>query len=82
MERTFFVKALWDEEAKVCSSESDIEGLHIEASSIEEFEAVMNEAAAAGSVNRLRAVGHVAVARRAGLAAASRLGEGLILRIL
>jgi hypothetical protein len=41
MKRTFFVRALWDAEAKVFYSESDIEGLHIEAPSVDAFEDVM-----------------------------------------
>lgn len=45
MKRTFFVKALWDDEAKVFYSESDIEGLHIEAANIDDFEEVMFDAA-------------------------------------
>lgn len=40
---TFFVRALWDEEAKVYVSESDIKGLHIEAETLEEFESVIFE---------------------------------------
>mgnify|MGYP003112722842 CR=1 FL=1 len=40
---TFFVRALWDDEAKVFVSESDIKGLHIEADTIEEFERVIFE---------------------------------------
>ncbi len=43
MKRTFSVKALWDEEAQVFISESDIIGLHIEAETLDEFEAVMHE---------------------------------------
>lgn len=43
--RTYSVKARWDDEAHVFYSESDIEGLHIEASTIEEFEEVMLGAA-------------------------------------
>ncbi|MEM9422995.1 MAG: DUF1902 domain-containing protein [Pseudomonadota bacterium] len=43
--RTFYIKAIWDEEASIFVSESDIIGLHIEASSIEEFEEVMWESA-------------------------------------
>ncbi len=39
--RSFSVRALWDEDAKVFYSESDIIGLHIEAKTIEEFEAVL-----------------------------------------
>ena len=38
---TFRVAAIWDAKAKVYYSESDIEGLHIEADTIEEFEDVM-----------------------------------------
>ena len=45
LKRTFFVKAIWDDEASAFISESDIEGLHIETSTIEEFEVVMNEVA-------------------------------------
>jgi hypothetical protein len=45
MKRTFFVRALWDAEAKVFYSESDIEGLHIEAPSVDAFEDVMFDAA-------------------------------------
>jgi hypothetical protein len=46
MKRMFYVRARWDGEAKVYYSESDIFGLHIEAATIEEFEAVMNDVAA------------------------------------
>jgi hypothetical protein len=46
MKRTFYVRALWDEAARVYYSESDIIGLHIEVPTIEEFEAVMNDVAA------------------------------------
>jgi Domain of unknown function (DUF1902) len=45
VKRTFFVKAIWDEEASVFVSESDIFGLHIETETIEEFEDVMSEIA-------------------------------------
>lgn len=45
MKRTFFIKAHWDEEANTFYSESDIEGLHIEAPSIESFEEVIFDAA-------------------------------------
>ena len=45
MKRTFTVKAVWDEEAKVFFAESDIEGLHIEASSLDEFEEIIIEEA-------------------------------------
>lgn len=37
----FFVKAVWDEEAKVFYSDSDIVGLHIEADTLEEFRKVL-----------------------------------------
>lgn len=46
MKRTFYVKALWDDEVNVWYSESDIFGLHIETKTIPEFEDVMNEFAA------------------------------------
>ncbi len=45
MKRTFVIKALWDEDAKVFVSESDIDGLHIEAETIEEFEEIIKECA-------------------------------------
>jgi hypothetical protein len=45
MKRTFFVKAVWDDEAQVFYSESDIEGLHIEAPSVDAFEDVIFDAA-------------------------------------
>lgn len=41
--RTFVVKAIWDEEAGVFYSESDIIGLHIEAETLEEFGRIMRE---------------------------------------
>lgn len=43
--RMFSVTAHWDDEAKVYYSESDIIGLHVEAATIEEFEAVMMDVA-------------------------------------
>lgn len=45
MQRSFFVRAVWDDEAQVYVCESDIIGLHIEAATIDEFEAVMREVA-------------------------------------
>jgi hypothetical protein len=45
MKRTFFVKAVWDDEAKVFYSESDIDGLHIEAPTVDAFEDVLFDAA-------------------------------------
>jgi hypothetical protein len=41
MKRSFFVRACWDGEAKVFYAESDIDGLHIESATIDEFEALM-----------------------------------------
>jgi Domain of unknown function (DUF1902) len=43
MKRAFFVKAIWDDEAKVWISETDIEGLFINAKDLDEFEEVVNE---------------------------------------
>ena len=43
--RTFYVRACWDDEAKVFYSESDIDGLHIEVETIEQFEEVMMDVA-------------------------------------
>lgn len=37
----FSVRAVWDDEAGVYTAQSDIVGLHIEAATLEEFEAVM-----------------------------------------
>lgn len=45
MQRSFTVRALWDDDAKVFYSESDIIGLHIEAPTIEAFLEVMNDCA-------------------------------------
>ena len=45
MKRTFSVKPVWDDEAQVYYAQSDIEGLHIEASSLEEFEEIVIEEA-------------------------------------
>lgn len=39
----FYVKAVWDADAGVYYSESDIIGLHVEAASLEEFEAAAAE---------------------------------------
>jgi hypothetical protein len=44
--RAFFVRSIWDDEAHVYVSESDIFGLHIETKTIEEFEEVLFDAAA------------------------------------
>lgn len=43
--RIYSVTAHWDDEAKVFYSDSDIIGLHIEAATLEEFEAVMMDVA-------------------------------------
>lgn len=45
VKHTFRVKALWDAEAGVFYADSDIEGLHIEAATLDEFEAIMLEVA-------------------------------------
>ena len=45
LKRMFYVKALWDEDAKVFYSESDIEGLHIESADIDLFEEIMFDTA-------------------------------------
>lgn len=42
MKRMFFVRAVWDDEANVYYSESDIFGLNIETKTLEEFEEVMS----------------------------------------
>lgn len=45
MKRTFKVTAVWDVDAKVFYSQSDIEGLHIEAADLDEFEEIMMDVA-------------------------------------
>ena len=45
MKRVFTVKAIWDDEAQVFYAQSDIEGLHIEAANLDEFEEIMLDAA-------------------------------------
>jgi hypothetical protein len=45
MKRTFYVKALWDSEANVWYSQTDIEGLFIETKTLTEFEEIMPELA-------------------------------------
>ena len=40
-QRMFNISAHWDEEAQVYYSDSDIVGLHIEASTLDDFEAVL-----------------------------------------
>jgi hypothetical protein len=40
-QRTFSVKAIWDPEARVYYSESDIFGLHIETKTLDDFEEVL-----------------------------------------
>ena len=43
--RSFNVTAQWDAEAAVYYSESDIIGLHIEAATLDEFEAILHREA-------------------------------------
>ena len=45
MTRFFRVNAVWDSEAEVFYSQSDIEGFYIEASDLDEFEAIMMDVA-------------------------------------
>lgn len=45
LQRTYYIKARWDPEAEVFVSESDIKGLHIEAATLDEFEAIMMDVA-------------------------------------
>ncbi len=46
MKRNFYVRALWDEDAKRWYSESDIHGLAIETDTLDEFEEVLGDVAA------------------------------------
>ena len=41
MKRSYFVTAVWDSEAQVFYSESDVKGLHVEADTLEAFEALV-----------------------------------------
>lgn len=41
--KMYTVKAVWDEEAHVFYSESDIIGLHVEAETLDEFQEIMHE---------------------------------------
>jgi len=45
MARTFYVKAIWDPEAEVWCSESDIPGLVIETATLAEFESLARHVA-------------------------------------
>lgn len=44
-QRTFMIRAVWDGDAGVFYSESDIIGLHIEAKTLDEFEEIFRELA-------------------------------------
>ena len=46
MRKIFTVRAVWDEEAGIYYSDSDISGLHIEADNLEEFERDLFDVAA------------------------------------
>ncbi len=43
MQKRFYVRAVWDDEAKTYYTESDIWGLHIETPSLDEFEELVFE---------------------------------------
>ena len=45
MKRTYSVTAIWDPEAQVYYSNSDISGLHIETGSLDEFEEILMDEA-------------------------------------
>lgn len=45
MKKTFYVRALWDDEVKRWYSESDIRGLHIETDTLEQFGEVLKDVA-------------------------------------
>jgi hypothetical protein len=45
VKRAFHVTAVWDDEAQVYVADSDVIGLHIETSSIDEFEEIMLDVA-------------------------------------
>ena len=60
MKRTFNVKAVWDDEAQVFYSQSDVEGLHIEAASLDEFEAIIIEEAPESIMANHRSLSEIA----------------------
>ena len=64
-QRMFHVTAVWDDEAQVYYCQSDIIGLHVEAPTIDAFEAVMLEVAPG-----LIADNHMSVEERASSARA------------
>lgn len=43
MKKSYFVRAIWDSDAKTYYSESDIDGLHIETPSLDEFAELVAE---------------------------------------
>ncbi|HVX72585.1 MAG TPA: hypothetical protein VHB19_07245 [Devosia sp.] len=43
MQKHYYVRPVWDDEAKTFYTDSDIWGLHIETPSLEEFEALVFE---------------------------------------
>ncbi len=43
MKRSYVVTAVWDADAQVFYSESDIRGLHVEADTLEAFEALIGD---------------------------------------
>jgi len=45
LKRTYRVEAVWDDEAKVYYSKSEVDGLAIEAATLDEFEEIMLELA-------------------------------------
>ncbi len=44
--KPYFVKAIWDDDASVYYSQSDIPGLHIETDNLDDFELVLFDVAA------------------------------------
>ena len=67
MKRTFFVAARWDSEANVYYSDSDIHGLHIEASNLDEFESLVIELAPDLIIENHLSAEDLATTRRQGL---------------
>ena len=45
MQRVFRIRPVWDADAQVYFAQSDIEGLHVEATTVEEFETIVVEEA-------------------------------------
>lgn len=46
MQKSYHVRAIWDDEAQVYYCKSDIVGLHVEATTEQEFQSILDDVAA------------------------------------